>query len=43
MHSVRVPAAVKIDSLEVQVAFPSGPLAGEIVGTKALPVKQPPK
>jgi hypothetical protein len=38
-----VPATVKIDGLEVQVVFPSGPLAGEIRGTKALPVKQPPE
>jgi hypothetical protein len=34
-----VPLAVKVDGLEVQVVFPSGPLAGDIIGTKNLPVK----
>jgi hypothetical protein len=38
-----VPAAVKLDALEVQVVLPSGPLAGEIIGTKLMLVKQPPK
>ncbi|QJW99978.1 hypothetical protein FTUN_7601 [Frigoriglobus tundricola] len=38
-HSVRVPLAVKVDGLEVQVVLPSGPLAGEITGTKDLLVK----
>ena len=37
----KLPVTVKLDGLEVQVVFPSGPLAGEIIGTKALPVKQP--
>jgi hypothetical protein len=30
---------VNVDELEVQVTFPSGPLAGDIVGLKQLPVK----
>jgi len=30
---------VTVDGLEVQVVFPTGPLAGEITGTKALTVK----
>jgi hypothetical protein len=34
-----VPVTVTVDGLEVQVTFPSGPLAGEITGTKSLPVK----
>jgi hypothetical protein len=34
-----VPLTVKVDELEVQVTFPSGPLAGEILGTKTLPLK----
>jgi hypothetical protein len=34
-----VPLSVQVDRLEVQVVFPSGPLAGEITGTKALPIK----
>jgi hypothetical protein len=38
-----VPAQVKFDALEVQVLLPSGPLAGEIVGTKLMLVKLPPK
>jgi hypothetical protein len=28
-----------VDRLEVQVTFPSGPLAGEVVGTKPVAVK----
>jgi len=31
--------AVKVDVLEVQVVFPSGPLAGELTGTRPLLVK----
>jgi hypothetical protein len=38
-----VPGSIKLDALEVQVVFPSGPLAGEVIGTKHLPVKVPPK
>jgi hypothetical protein len=34
-----VPLLVKVDELEVQVTFPSGPLAGDVVGLKRLPVK----
>jgi len=33
-----VPLKVTADGLEVQVTFPSGPLAGELTGTKPLPV-----
>jgi hypothetical protein len=39
-HTLTVPLSVKVTALEVQVEFPSGPLAGDIVGTKPLPVKQ---
>jgi len=28
-----------VDELEVQVEFPSGPLAGDLLGTKPLPLK----
>jgi hypothetical protein len=38
-----VPVAVKVEGLEVQVSFPSGPLAGEITGWKPVPVKPPKK
>jgi len=38
-HSVRVPLMVKVEALEVQVVFPSGPLAGEIIGVKPILVK----
>jgi hypothetical protein len=34
---------VKVDRLEVQVVFPSGPLAGDVTGTKPLPVAPPGK
>jgi hypothetical protein len=34
-----VPSAVKVDQLEVQVTFPSGPLAGDVIGLKPVPVK----
>jgi hypothetical protein len=36
-----VPAGVTADTLEVQVRFPSGPLAGEVTGLKFLPVARP--
>jgi hypothetical protein len=34
-----VPLTVKGDELEVQVTFPSGPLAGDVTGLKQLSVK----
>jgi hypothetical protein len=33
-----VPATVTVTRLEVVVSFPSGPLAGEIIGWKAIQV-----
>jgi hypothetical protein len=34
-----VPATIKADVLEVQVSFPSGPLAGTLIGSTLLPIK----
>jgi hypothetical protein len=33
--------AVKADGLEIRVTFPSGPLAGDLIETRPLPVKPP--
>jgi hypothetical protein len=32
-----------VEGLEVKVTFPSGPLAGDVTGTKPLPVRRPGK
>jgi len=34
-----VPVTVKADGLEIRVTFPSGPLAGELLDVKPLPVR----
>jgi hypothetical protein len=38
-----VPVAVAADGLEIRVTFPSGPLAGDLIGTRPLPAKPPKK
>jgi hypothetical protein len=35
-----VPEAVEVDALEVRVVFPSGPLGGDLIARKPLPVKR---
>jgi hypothetical protein len=37
-HPVRVPLKVEVKELEVQVMVPTGPWAGDLSGTKLLPI-----